>query len=142
MDPNLVRVDAGDLAGVIYRMGDEARAALRDIGPAVADALVVGVADVYEAAGPGWAPLAPATQEARRKGRGSGSNKILRDTGVMADTSSGFGPDWVEAWSPASYADFHATGTRFMPKRNPFDLGPFEADVLEDVADLIAEAVT
>jgi hypothetical protein len=40
-----------------------------------------------------------------------------------------------------SYTIFHVTGTKYMPARNPFDLGPFLQDVLDDTADLLVQHV-
>lgn len=134
----VIRVDTQELAGAVYKLQAKAKA-LSGLMPAFAEALVAAVSDVYEAEGPGWDGLEPATK-ARRRGS---SYKILQDTGIMVDsTSPGYGADWAEAFAGASYADFHATGTRRMPKRNPFDLGPFEAEVLEGLADLAAQEVT
>lgn len=135
--PDIVRVDAQEFAGAVYRLRAKG-SALSKLMPAFADALVAAVSDVYEAEGPGWDDLAPSTQQARR----GSTYKILQDTGVMAgSTSPGYGIDWAEAYAGVAYADFHATGTERMPKRNPFDLGPFEADVLEDLAQMAADEV-
>jgi phage gpG-like protein len=131
-DGLVVRVDTSEIAGTIYRLQAKGKA-LSGLMPAFAEELVGAVSDVYEAEGPGWEPLAESTL-ARRRGSVA---KILQDTGVMAQsTAPGYGGDWAEAYAGAAYADFHATGTKFMPKRNPFDLGPFEAEVLESLADM------
>ena len=111
--------------------------------PQIAEAVVAAVSDVYDAEGPDWEPLAPSTQQARR----GDSYKILQDTGIMAGSTSpgwgtGFSESYAEAYAGVSYAQFHATGTRHMPKRNPFELGPFEQDVLADVAELVAQEIT
>jgi len=135
--PDLVRVDSSELVHAIYQYQGRARN-LRRVLPAVGDALVAVVSDVYEAEGPDWEPLTDATKSQRR----GSTEKILQDTGVMKDsTERAVGADWVEALGGAAYTDFHATGTRFMPKRNPFDLGPFEEDFLEDAADMFADEV-
>jgi phage gpG-like protein len=135
--PDIVRVDSHELAGAIYQLRARG-SALSKLMPAFADALVAAVGDVYEAEGPGWADLAESTIKARR----GSTYKILQDTGVMAgSTSPGYGLDWAEAYAGAAYADFHATGTSRMPKRNPFELGPFETDVLEDLAQMAADEV-
>jgi phage gpG-like protein len=135
---SVVRVDTSEIAGTLYQLQAKGKA-LSGLMPAFAEELVSAVSDVYEAEGPGWEPLAESTL-ARRRGSIA---KILQDTGVMAQsTAPGYGGDWAEAYAGASYADFHATGTRYMPKRNPFDLGPFEAEVLESLADMALLEVT
>jgi phage gpG-like protein len=134
----VVRVDTSEIAGTIYRLQAKGKA-LSGLMPAFAEELVSAVSDVYEAEGPGWESLKPETLK-RRRGTIA---KILQDTGAMAGhTSPGYGGDWAEAYAPESYADFHATGTRFMHKRNPFDLGPFEEEVLESLADMALIEVT
>jgi phage gpG-like protein len=116
---------AGDFQGVL---------------PIIAGDLVTAVSDVFEAEGPGWAPLAESTLLSRR----GEEALILQDTGNLAGTiSPGFGADWAEAFSPMSYAIFHVTGTSQMPKRNPFEFPEdIEADLLEEVADVLARHVT
>jgi phage gpG-like protein len=134
-----ITVDTRELAGTIVRIKSDAMMGIRHAMPIIAESLVAAVSDVYEAEGPGWADLQDSTVKQRR----GSSYKILQDTGVMAgSTSPGYGADWAEAFAGTSYADFHATGTRHMVKRNPFALGPFEADVLEEAADVVAQHVT
>jgi phage gpG-like protein len=135
--PGIVRVDTGELEGVLYEYRGRARN-LRRVMPVVADALVSAVSDVFEAEGPDWEPLAESTLRQRR----GTSSKILQDTGLFAESvTPECGADFAEARAGVAYGEFHATGTKHMPKRNPFDLGPFEADVLEDAADIIAAEV-
>jgi len=106
--------------------------------PSIAEMLVSAVSDVYEAEGPGWKDLEESTKQARR----GTSYKILQDTGVMAkSTSAGHGADWAEAFAGAAYADFHVRGNDRLPVRNPFDLGPFMQDVLDDTEALILTEV-
>lgn len=114
--------------------GESAHKAL----PAIAELLVGGVQDVFEAEGPGWKPLAESTLRRRRKnGRGA---KILQDTGAAAGSiGPGFGADYAEAFAGVDYLVFH---TRSDPPRNPFDLGPFEGPLLEEVADLLLQQAT
>jgi hypothetical protein len=110
--------------------------------PTVAEMLVGGVLDVIEAEGPGWTPLADSTLRARRKaGRGA---KILQDTGVAAATiGQGFGADYAEAFAGVDYLVYHASAAprTVIPRRNPFDLGPFEGPLLNEVAELLLEQV-
>lgn len=148
--PEIIRVDTSEIAGTIYKLEAKAKA-LSGLMPAFAEELVSAVSDVYEAEGPGWEPLTEYTI-AHRRGT---INKILQDTGVMAQsTAPGYGGDWAEAFAGASYADFHARGCMTttvdengvfgirLPRRNPFDLGPFEAEVLESLADMAALEAT
>ncbi len=133
-----VAVDASELNGVLLRFEDQARN-LDRILPVIADMLVTAVDDVYQAEGPGWEPFAPSTV----RSRGSmGSAKLLQDTGVMAGSTIGeSGSNYAQARAKVPYAKYHATGNANLPKRNPFELGPFEAGVLDDVAELILDEV-
>lgn len=107
--------------------------------PTIAEMLVGAVHDVFEAEGPGWEPLAAATL-AHRRGT---SHKILQDTGAFAGSiDPAWGGTYAEARAGVSYAIFHVTGTTRMPKRNPFDLGPLEQPLLDEVAALLTEQVT
>lgn len=110
--------------------------------PVVAELLFGAVQDVFEAQGPGWAPLADSTVEARRN-RNKGSIRILQDTGVLVGSiGKRYGSTYAEAVAGASYGIFHVTGTKRMPKRDFTNLGPFEAPLLEDVAALLTGALT
>jgi phage gpG-like protein len=105
--------------------------------PIIAEMLVGGVHDVFEAEGPGWEPLADSTV-ARRRGT---SHKILQDTGIMAGSiSPQHGSTWAEAVDGTSYGIFHTSSAprEKIPLRDFFDLGPFEGPLLDEVADLLA----
>lgn len=107
--------------------------------PAIAEMLVGAVHDVFEAEGPGWEPLAEVTKQHRR----GSSFKILQDTGAFAGSiDPAWGSTYAEAHAGVSYAIFHVTGTSRMKKRNPFELGPFEAPLLDEVAELLGESLT
>lgn len=132
-----IDADFTELAGVIATFEKKGKQLSRMM-PVVAEALKSAVDDVYEAEGPGWAPLAESTV-ARRRGT---SSKILQDTGVMASsTMTRYGGAYAEAWAHVGYAKWHATGSKdgTLPQRNPFNLGPFEADLLADVAELLVQ---
>jgi phage gpG-like protein len=104
----------------------------------VAELLVAGVHDVFEAEGPGWAPLAESTLKARRKG-GAGA-KILQDTGVMAGSiAPAWGDTYAEAFAGVSYAIYHVSKEprSHLPLRDFFNLGPFESPLLDEVAALL-----
>lgn len=134
-----ISVDNTELRRILEDLGQRGRSAVAHLMPVIADMLKTAVDDVYDAEGPGWPDLAESTKQARR----GSSYKILQDTGVMAaSTGVEHGADWAEAFGGASYADFHATGTVNMPARNPFELGPFEGPLLDEVADLILQEVT
>ncbi len=129
------RIDGHEILVELDKLERRARSLSR-VMPVAAEALVSAVSDVYEAEGPGWEPLAASTLRQRR----GSSAKILQDSGVMAaSTSPSHGNDWAEASAGVPYAKFHSAGTRRMPRRDPFDLGPFMDPVLEDVAELLAE---
>lgn len=125
------------LRDVLADLGDSANR-LGDLTPTIAEMLVAAVQDVFDAEGPGWAPLAPSTLAGRRGG-GAGA-KILQDTGVLVNSVSGdSGPDFAEAGSAVPYGAFHVTGTRRMPAR---DWLAVDLDALSDeVAELILAEV-
>lgn len=131
-----VKLDS-NMKGIVYKFKSR-NAGLSRLMPSVAKALSTGVSDVFGAEGPGWEPLAPSTIKQRR----GTSHKILQDNGDFARTiGTGSGADWAQAFGAVSYAQFHATGTKHMPKRNPFDFGPATDDVLEDIADMLLEEI-
>lgn len=131
-----VHVDTRDMEVALTEYGIKARN-IRRLMPVFAEMLVSAVDDVYEAEGPDWEPLAEATIRQRRNKSREGTT-ILQDTGVMAkSTAPGYGRDFVEARAGVEYARFHSTGTSRMPRRDPFELGPFEEGVLEDVDDVL-----
>ncbi len=102
--------------------------------PVIAEMLVGAVQDVFEAEGPGWEDLADSTRRARR----GTSHAILQDTGLLADLiAPSYGSTYAEAVDGTTYGHFHVTGTRRMPKRDWTDLGPFEAPLLDEVAQLL-----
>jgi phage gpG-like protein len=132
-----VDADFGELAGVIASFEKRGKN-LGRMMPQVAEALKSAVDDVYEAEGPNWEPLLAATME-RRRGT---TAKILQDTGVMAaSTMTKYGQAYAEAWAHVGYAKYHASGSKdgTLPQRNPFDLGPFELPLLEEIADMLVE---
>jgi phage gpG-like protein len=106
--------------------------------PIIAEMLVGAVSDVFEAQGPGWEPLAESTKAHRR----GSVYKILQDTGTMAGSvEPRIGPDFAEALLGTSYAIYHVTGTGSMPRRDPTDLGPFEAPLLDEVAAFLTSQI-
>lgn len=133
-----ISLDNSEVLGAIQQLEAKGRQ-ITHLMPVVAEMLVAGVADVYDAEGPGWKDLADSTKQQRR----GTSYKILQDTGVMAGaTAPAHGSDWAEAFGGAAQTIFHVTGTKYMSARNPFDLGPFLQDVLNDVGDLVLSEVT
>lgn len=126
--------DFTELAGVVASFEKRGNN-LGRLMPEIAQILVSAVDDVYDAEGsPKWEPLAESTM-ARRRGT---SYKILQDTGVMAaSTMPAYFQDMAEAWANDGKAKYHAEGNENLPRRNPFDLGSFEAGVLSEVAALV-----
>ena len=99
--------------------------------PIIGEMLLGAIQDVFQAEGPGWDDLAPSTK-AQRRGI---DYMILQDTGVMAGSAEPvYGNTYVDAVFGASYAVYHVTGTKHMPRRDPTDLGPREAPLLDEVA--------
>lgn len=128
-------LDARELRVVLQGFERRARGVNRVL-PAVGEALVAAVSDVYEAEGPGWDPLAESTLRQRR----GSSAKILQDSGVMAgSTHHQTGGDWAEALAGVDYAEHHAAGRQHLPKRNPFDLGARLSPLLAEVADMVTQ---
>lgn len=104
--------------------------------PVIGEMIRSAVGDMFEAQGPGWAPLSEATIRQRR----GTSHMILQDTGVMATSGApAFGPDFVDFVFGASYSVFHAPDAQ---GRDITDLGPFEQPLLEEVAAYLATQVT
>lgn len=131
-----VRVEH-DLSAVLRPMQAKAQA-LPEMLPIVAEMLVSGVSDVFEAEGPGWEKLADATIAARRKS-GAGA-KILQDSGLMAGSvSPAWGDTFAEAMSLVSYDVYHVSKEprHHLPLRDFYDLGPFEKPILDEAAALI-----
>ncbi len=132
-----VEADAHELVLELQRLRMNAMQARRAM-PAVAELLRSAVDDVYDAEGPGWEPLAAATL-ARRRGSVA---KILQDTGVAAgSTQTAYGNDFAEARGGVPYLIFHVNGTEHMPRRDPFDLGPFERETIDEAERHILEQV-
>jgi phage gpG-like protein len=122
-----------DLAKVLAGIQAKGQSIDRHL-PAIAEMLVSAVHDVLEAEGPGWQELADST---KRQRRGS-SYKILQDTGLFASSIAGsYGSTYAEAVDGTTYGHYHVTGTKRMPKRDWTELGPYEAGLLEDVAELL-----
>jgi phage gpG-like protein len=66
----------------------------------------LGFRDQQDPWGIAWTPLRPSTIKARRKGKGGGSEKILRNTGVLAPSvqANRTGPLTIEMGSNVPYA--------------------------------------
>jgi phage gpG-like protein len=109
--------------------------------PVIAEMMLSAVADVFDAQGPGWAPLAASTV-AKRRGV---THMILQDSGVMAASGApAYGSDFVDVVFGVPYAVYHtsdAPRTR-LPRRDFTDLGPFEQPLLDDVAAYLATVIS
>jgi len=126
-----------DLSTILRPMQAKAQA-LPEMLPIIAELLVAGVSDVFEAEGPGWQPLADSTIAARRR-HGVGA-KILQNSGLMAGSvSPGWGDTFAEASSLFSYDVYHVSKEprSHLPLRDFYDIGPFEAPILDEAAALI-----
>lgn len=126
-----------DLSTILRPMQAKAQA-LPEMLPIIAELLVSGVSDVFEAEGPGWEKLADSTIAARRKA-GVGA-KILQDSGLMAGSvSPAWGDTFAEAMSLVSYDVYHVSKEprHKIPLRDFYDLGPFEQPILDEAAELI-----
>jgi phage virion morphogenesis protein len=82
--------------------------------------VAMGFRDQKDPWGQPWAPLKPSTIRARRKGKGGGSTKILRDTGVLSNsiTAQRTGPLTIEMGTTVPYAAAHQFGAsiNFSPR--------------------------
>ena len=110
--------------------------------PFIAEVLSTAVDDLIQSEGAEgtqgpWKPFAQSTLERHPRRRGG---KLLQDKGVLANFQARTGPDFAEVYSPAPYAEWHVTGTRHMPKRNPLaiDLTKVTDEIAEDVLEEIA----
>jgi len=102
--------------------------------PIIAEMLVGAVQDVIEAEGPGWQELADSTKRSRR----GSSYKILQDTGVAAASiAAQYGSTYAEAVDGTSYFFRHIKGGPNLPVRDWTKLGPFEAPLLDEVAEML-----
>lgn len=119
--------------------------------------LLEGEKKIFDAEGPGWAPLKPATIRRRRKGRatfgGIGIRK-LRDTGLMHGSVTALThprghrvatTDRAEVGTNLQRAHFHQEGTRRMPAR-PFmrirqeDVPTIEAIIADGFMDTLGRS--
>jgi hypothetical protein len=66
-----------------------------------------------------WQPFNPNTFK-RHPNRIGG--KLLQSTGVLANIQTRVRPREAEAYSPAPYAGYHVSGTKYMPKRDFTDV--------------------
>lgn len=135
-----IKVDQGGGVTRILTVYASKAQAIDKLGSVVAHMLHAAVLDVFEAQGPGWAPLAESTLKNRRGGAGM----ILQDTGAMVGTLGEFyGSDYAEVAAAVAYAIYHVSDEprSHLPQRDFTNLGPFEAPLLDDVADLLANQV-
>ena len=86
-----VRVDTRQLGRIDGLRGrlEDLSPAMAAIGAAILSEVDLGFREQRDPWGQDWAPLSEATTiPMRRRGGGAGSNKILRDTGVLANSFS------------------------------------------------------
>lgn len=79
--------------------------------------LVSAVNDVFEAQGPGWPALAPATITARRGG-GAGARMLIDSGNLVGSITRAWAAHEAEAYTEVPYAGFHVSGTSRMPARD------------------------
>ena len=102
------------LAALSARMGDLSPA-MRSIGQTLVAATDLAFRSQKDPWGQAWKPLAASTLRGRRKGKGSGSDKILRDTGRLQNSLNyrpgvTVGKDWVRFGTNVAYAAIHQFG--------------------------------
>jgi phage gpG-like protein len=141
-------INYSTLQYVIGIYQERGRRAMQELAPAIADSMHAEVMEVFETEGygtwPGFAwqrssvygPAKKPSTKGKRGRRWRGTPKLLQDTGNLAGSmTSAYDADMVEVFTNVRYAKFHVTGTRHMPKRDPFgiDREAFEADVADMV---------
>jgi phage gpG-like protein len=134
-------INYSTLQSVIGIYQERGRRAMRELAPAIAESMHAEVMEVFETEGYGqWPGLAKPKPTKKKRGkvkrRRRGAPKLLQDTGNLAGSMTpAHNADVVEVYTNVRYAKFHVTGTRHMPKRDPFaiDREAFEADVADMV---------
>ena len=122
-----IRIKLGE-AQELARNFDLVQRDLDDMRPMwreVSDVLRDEMTSVFDAEGPGWAPLAIATQADRVKHGFPAAHPILNRTGALRASLESQGGDHIEEINPLSmvwgtrvpYADAHQEGTARMPAR-------------------------
>lgn len=86
--------------------------AMDNIADDITSRVAMGFRDQKDPWGNPWLPLKPSTIRARRKGKGSGSTKILRDTGVLSNSLNAqrVDPLTIEIGTTVPYAGAHQFG--------------------------------
>ena len=132
VDRVIVDVDLSDIQTIFHGIERRVRTFPMSI---LAEGLSNAIEEEIESEGQGsWERLSPNTLKRRPRRVGG---KLLQDRGLLANIQSAEGPDWAEAASPAPYAGFHVTGTKWMPPRDWTDvnmdsvLEQFVEEVLE-----------
>ena len=94
------------------RLGD-LRPAMEDIGANLVGEIDLGFRAQSDPWGNPWAKHSEITASRRRKGKGRGGDKILRDTGVLANSiSHQVDANSVVVWTNLKYAPTHQFGAR------------------------------
>ncbi len=130
-----VKVDARELGGKVIRLGARAKNFDHKLLTAL---LLEAVEDNFDSEGSKgddgkWKPHSPNTKRA--------GGQLLFDTSLLSKWQSRTrAVKGSIVWSPASYAKFHVTGTKSMPKRDPFaiDMKTF----MDEAEQLIALEIT
>ena len=134
------------LATLSARMGDLSPA-MRSIGQTLVAATDLAFRSQKDPWGQAWKPLAASTLRGRRKGKGSGSDKILRDTGRLSNSITYRAERAsVQVGTNVIYAAIHQFGGSIGAHKIPFPARPFLpvraggdllADTREDVLDIL-----
>jgi hypothetical protein len=108
----------------------------------IAEQMLADIDDLIQSEGGGsWEDFAPATllRHPRRIG-----GKLLQDTlelgTIQYEAGLGTFGDYIEVFSPAPYAKYHRTGTKYMPKRDFLDIDMDKS--LEEAADIWTSVIT
>jgi hypothetical protein len=134
MESAFVTVDVRGITGALDEYDKRVSSIRTDF---LAEGLSGAVDDVIQSEGFGNWPALSATTVMRHPERAGG--KLLQDKGQLASIQTRHGYNWAEAWSPAPYAGYHITGTKFMDARDWTDIKLGE--LLEDLAEIAVEQV-
>jgi len=86
---------------------------LDEIGQTIADNIALGFRDEQSPDGTPWDDLSDTTKARRRKGKGSGSDQILNDTGVLKNSfTHNVSGDSVEVGTNLEYAATQQFGAK------------------------------
>jgi phage gpG-like protein len=134
-----VRVDASHLVSLLQQAAQHG-GNLSNINEGLAEELLLMVEENFATQGHGqWPPLEQSTIDRRRRGRGSGSDKILQDSGTLAGSMYTDHDDGgFEVYTDVPYSRFHVAGLG-VQRRDPFEID--EEAALERFGELLVQEV-